>query len=288
MTQIATGLHELQQQHPEWAPWLAVVQVVLSELADAKWDAAVPSYPASQPMQVPLLADAKLSLPVNLLRPMLTHLIRAASKSGSPAMSTLSALVDREVDMLTLFPAALRQDHEALKKIAAASSVDAGAFEAIAALIPAPFLQACHRAWENSLAPGRTENYCPVCGSWPAFAEVRGIERSRYLRCGRCGAGWQAHGLSCPYCGMTDHKELLSLVPENSALNAVIDACKRCLGYLKTFTKLQGSKPANMLLDDLASVELDIAAAEQGYKRPQGAGYFLNVSVAENGARRAR
>jgi formate dehydrogenase maturation protein FdhE len=68
----------------------------------------------------------------------------------------------------------------------------------------------------------------------------------------------------------------------------MIDACKRCLGYLKTFTKLQGSKPVNLLLDDLASVELDIAAAEQGYKRPQGAGYFLNVSVAENGARRAR
>lgn len=284
MTQIETGLHELRQQHPEWAPWLAVIRVVVGELTDANWDAAVPPCPENPPMQVPLLAAAKLSLPASLLRPMLAHLIRAASQSGSQAMATLSALVDRQVDMPTLFTAALGQDREALEKLATALSVDAGAFQAIAGLIPLPFLQACNRAWEDSLAPGRTGSYCPICGSWPAFAEVRGIERNRYLRCGRCGAGWQAHGLSCPYCGMTDHNELLSLVPENSALNAVIDACKRCLGYLKTFTKLQGSKPANVILDDLASVELDIAAAEQGYKRPQGAGYLLNVSVSENGA----
>jgi formate dehydrogenase maturation protein FdhE len=78
---------------------------------------------------------------------------------------------------------------------------------------------------------------------------------------------------------MTDHNELESLVPENNAFNAVIDACKRCLGYVKTFTKLQGSTPAKVILDDLASVELDIAAASQGYKRPRGTGYVLNVSV---------
>ena len=33
MTQSETSLHELRQQRPEWAPWLAVVQVVVGELA---------------------------------------------------------------------------------------------------------------------------------------------------------------------------------------------------------------------------------------------------------------
>jgi FdhE protein len=129
------------------------------------------------------------------------------------------------------------------------------------------------------------EGYCPVCGAWPALAEVRGIERSRYLRCGRCGGQWQAHLLFCPYCGTTDHREQISLVPENSSKSA-IDACKRCLGYVKTFTTLQGSPPAKVILDDLASVELDVAAAAQGYKRPEGAGYSLNVTVTESGASR--
>ena len=67
-----------------------------------------------------------------------------------------------------------------------------------------------------------------------------------------------------------------------------MDACKRCLGYVKTFTTLQGSPPAKVILDDLASVELDVAAAEQGYKRPQGAGYALDVTVTGNGASRDR
>lgn len=88
------------------------------------------------------------------------------------------------------------------------------------------------------------------------------------------------HCLSCPYCGITDHNELVSLVAENGASNVVIDACKRCLGYVKVFTTLQGGPPAKVILDDLASVEFDVVAAEQGYKRPQGTGYFLNVHVA--------
>ena len=123
-----------------------------------------------------------------------------------------------------------------------------------------------------------------VCGTWPAFAEVRGIERSRYFRCSRCGGEWQAHCLFCPYCGMTDHNELVSLVPDKSSSNSVIDACKRCLGYVKAFTTLQGSQPAQVFLDDLASAHLDVAALEQGYKRPEGAGYSLNVTLTENSA----
>jgi FdhE protein len=78
---------------------------------------------------------------------------------------------------------------------------------------------------------------------------------------------------------MTDHEELVSLVPEKSGATRVVDACKRCLGYLKSFTVLQGSPPARVILDDLASVDLDIAALEQGYKRPAGPGYSLDVAI---------
>ena len=279
MTEIDTGLKDLKSQHPEWQPWLAVVQAILDDTADPKWDALVSPCAQTQ-SKVPLLAEARINLPESLVRSTLAQWMRIASRSGSPTMATLSAVADGGLNVIALFRTALHQDGEGLKKIAAAFNVDDGAFEAVAAMLPVPFLQACNRRWEKSIAPGWTEGYCPVCGAWPAFAEVRSIERSCYLRCGRCGAGWQAQCLFCPYCGMTDHNQLESLVPENRALNAVIDACKRCLGYVKTFTKLQGSPPAKVILDDLASVELDVAAAEQGYKRPQGTGYFLNVTLA--------
>ena len=78
---------------------------------------------------------------------------------------------------------------------------------------------------------------------------------------------------------MTDHEELVSLVPEKNGSNAAIDSCKRCLGYVKTFTTLQGSPPANAMVDDLASVDIDIAALEQGYRRPEGAGYSRDIKI---------
>jgi len=83
---------------------------------------------------------------------------------------------------------------------------------------------------------------------------------------------------------MTDHKELVSLVPEKGGSTRVIEACKRCLGYVKSFTTLQGSPAAKVILDDLASVDLDVAALEQGYRRPQGPGYSLDVTLADNPA----
>ena len=78
---------------------------------------------------------------------------------------------------------------------------------------------------------------------------------------------------------MTDHEQLVCLLPEKSGTNGVIDACKRCLGYIKTFTTLQGGIPAKVMLDDLVSVALDIAALEQGYRRPEGAGYSLDIEI---------
>lgn len=278
MTDTDPGLQDLKHLHPEWEPWLAVVQAMLSEIAEPKWDTVVPPCPQTR-SKVPFLAGAELHLEKSLIRPLLAHLVQMACRSRTPKMATLAAVAQSELDNLTLFKASLHQDSNHLTEIAGALGVDCEALQAVAALLPVPFLQACNRHWNQSVRVDWAEGYCPICGAWPAFAEVRGIERSRYLRCGRCGGEWQMHCLSCPYCGITDHNELVSLVAENGASNVVIDACKRCLGYVKVFTTLQGSPPAKVILDDLASVELDVVAAEQGYKRPAGGGYFLNATV---------
>jgi FdhE protein len=279
MTAIETGLQDLRRRHPEWEPWLAVVQEVLSESINPEWDSLVPIRSESQQSKVPLLAGITLTLERRAIHRLLEKLILIAHRSGTPAMASLEPALHRDLDLLSLFKASLCQDRDRLKDIAAYLGADAEAFQAVATLLPVPLLHACNRRWEASKSPSWTEGYCPVCGAWPAFSEVRGIERSRYFRCGRCGSEWQARALFCPYCGMTDHNELVSLVPEKSGSNSVIDACQRCLGYVKTFTTLQGSPPAKVMIDDLASVHLDIAAMQQGYKRPDGAGYALDVIV---------
>jgi FdhE protein len=216
----------------------------------------------------------------------LKRLIRIASLSRTPKMATLDSTLHADLDVLSLFKASLCQDGKRVEELAAVRGADPEALQAVVALVPLPFLQACRQRWESLISESWMEGYCPVCGTWPAFAEVRGIERSRYFRCGRCGGAWHARCLYCPYCALSDHDELVSLVPENDGSHGVIDACQRCLGYVKTFTRLQGCPPATVMLDDLASVDFDVAALEQGFVRPPGAGYAIQVTVTGEGATR--
>jgi FdhE protein len=316
MTAPETALHVLKHRRPEWEPWLAVVEEILREAGTQAWDVAVsalgaeapgakaagmgvdaptakvaarpaevPGVSAAAQTAVPLLAGMTIPLAASLVRRLLERLIRTASMSGPPKMATLGAVLRKNLDVLALFTASLRQDTERVKEVAA-SGADAEALQAVVALLPVPFLQACNRRWASSIAESRETRYCPVCGSWPAFAEVRGIERRRYFRCRRCGGAWHAHSLSCPYCAMSDHDALVTLLPENAGSHAVIEACNRCLGYVKTLTTLQGCPPATVMLEDLASVDLDVVALDHGYRRPTGQGYSLDVTVIDKGATR--
>jgi FdhE protein len=292
-----SGLDGLKRRRPEWAPWLAVIEEILRETGARRWETAVPlvarlgaeapgAKAAERQATAPLLSGAELSLQPSSIRRLVKRLIRVAALGGTAKMGTLAIALDPDLDVLTLFTAALCQEGDRVKEVAAVHGADAEALQAVVALVPVPFLQACNRRWASSISESWVEGYCPVCGSWPAFAEVRGIERRRYFRCGRCGGEWHAESLSCPYCAIRDHNELVALVPEKDGSHAVIDACKRCLGYVKTFTRLQGCPPDTIMLEDLASVDLDVAALEQGYTRPPDAGYRLDVTVRGNGAPR--
>ena len=277
----ASRLQNLRSDHPEWNPWLSVVGQTLSEAADPAWESFVPIVSREQ-AHAPALAQAAIALPIDFVNAWLKRLIRSAVASGTPQMATLRTVEKSNVEAVQLFRAALCQDIEQLKQIALDSGTDATAFQSVAELLPIPFLQACGRRLASSNKTSWLEGYCPLCGAWPALAEIRGIERARYLRCGRCGDEWQIHWLQCPFCDLNDHEQLVSLVPQNGDSARTIEGCKRCSGYLKSFTTLQGADKLGVMINDLASVELDVAAVEQGYRRPPGPGYSLNVTVGYN------
>jgi FdhE protein len=282
MSAADAALNGLRRERPEWEPWLIVVDEILREAGGSAWEAAVPAAVQTQRTAVPLLAGTTLTLEAALVRRLFERLIRAASRVGTPKMASLKPALHADLEWAPLFTAAVCQDTE----IAAVAGADAEALHAVIALLPVPFLHACNRRWASSISASWVEGYCPVCGSLPAFAEVRGIERNRYFRCGRCGGEWHARALNCPYCAMSDHDELVSLVPEKGDSNAVIDACQRCLGYVKTFTRLQGCSPGAVMLEDLASVDLDVAAIEHGFARPPSPGFALGITVTDSVARR--
>ena len=285
MSATATDLTGIKRQRPEWGSWLAAIEETLREADERGWDAAVPTGAHVATVTTPLLTGTTVTIDVRTVRNFLQRLIRVASRNATPEMATLRFVPGDDPYVLTLFKASLCQDTVWSAEAATLCGADAGALEAVVALVSVPFLQACNRRWATTITRSWREGYCALCGAWPAFAETRGIERNRFFRCGRCGGEWHARPLHCSYCGEDNHNALVSLVPENGELNAVIEGCTSCRGYVKTFTRLQGCAPGTVMLDDLASVHLDVAALEQGYRRPPGPGHQLNVAVTARNAR---
>jgi formate dehydrogenase accessory protein FdhE len=276
VTASTGALRNLEREHPEWTPWLAVVEPVLAELRNRDWDGPVPDGLNWTEPGVPLLRRAMLSLDTDALASLFEVLL-------SQAGERMPIGPDKTV---AVFEAALNHDDARLNSLAAEVNIDSERFHAIAALLSMPFLHACNRRWGIAAPENWTSGYCVICGAWPAFAEECGVDRVRYLRCGRCGAAWQALRLCCPYCGMTEHASLASLVVEQS--KAAIEVCKRCTGYVKVFTVLRPAPPSDVLYEDLASVTLDLAASARGYRRPERPGCVLHATATAAGEAMAR
>ena len=262
-------LAALEQRNPEWRTWLSAIGQVLAADGHA-WDHAVPRQLGQRHAGAPLLAGAVLDLDAAAPACLLERLTGAVG-CGSP-------VVDRR-DASDVFREALNREAGRLRARARSAGLDPEAFHAVAALLPLPFLRTCNERLSAALQDPWRQGYCPLCGAWTALAEICGVERARYLRCGECGSAWRSQALSCPYCGLTDHKDLSSLVVEGASAQATLEICARCQGYLKTFSRLSPSAPEEVMLQDLASVELDLAAIERGYQRPEGPGYALGIQV---------
>jgi FdhE protein len=173
----------------------------------------------------------------------------------------------------------VRQDQGAIAAIAHQRDLHRGALASVTHLAALPLLRACAAGLQNQIPASWAHGYCPICAAWPALAERRGLDRSRRLRCGRCAAEWEIEWLLCVYCGERDHQRLGSLVPEGSGELVNVETCASCRGYLKSVAALQAIPPFNLLLEDLATIELDLVAMDRGYTRPPANGFPLDLRI---------
>lgn len=94
-------------------------------------------------------------------------------------------------------------------------------------------------------------------------------------------SGWEASWLRCPFCNEVRHDKLGYLGPENGDENWKIETCKTCQGYVKAVATVHPTPAWGVLLDDLATVHLDCAALERGYRRPERPGYQVEIRLRE-------
>lgn len=112
------------------------------------------------------------------------------------------------------------------------------------------------------------EGYCPACGSFPKLGEFRGLEQIRFLRCGLCAGEWPFPRLRCPCCGNRDHRQLGYLHVEGEEGKCRAGTCDECRQYIKMVSTLTPLSPLQLLVTDVATVHLDLLAADRGYSPP--------------------
>lgn len=119
-----------------------------------------------------------------------------------------------------------------------------------------------HSTGSSALSPN-----CPTCSSRPSLGVLReeGQGAKRTLLCGRCLTEWDYRRVVCPSC-TEERFDALPVYTADACPHVRIDACDTCRIYLKTID-LTRNGLAVPLVDDIASVALDLWAVEQGYRR---------------------
>jgi FdhE protein len=121
----------------------------------------------------------------------------------------------------------------------------------------------------NGLAPQGAAARCPVCNEWPQASALRGEGDGgkRWLVCSLCCGEWEFRRVLCPACGEED-KDQLPVFLNDSFEHARVEACDRCRSYIKSID-LTKDGLAVPVVDDLATVSLDLWAQEAGYHKLQ-------------------
>jgi len=139
-----------------------------------------------------------------------------------------------------------------------------------------PFLGAgLQLAWSHwllqldltTLREREDQTHCPCCGAPPMAGIIRHLGQLnglRYLVCSLCACEWHYVRLKCSHCRST--KKLDYLHFEGSPNGIKAEACPECNGYLKQLY-LELAPDGESLSADLATLDLDMLLAEQGFQR---------------------
>jgi formate dehydrogenase accessory protein FdhE len=114
---------------------------------------------------------------------------------------------------------------------------------------------------------------CPACGASPqasVIAEESGefmAGSPRSLVCGRCATWWPYRRATCAGCGEEDPR-LIEAFLDDGHRWVRVDTCATCRSYVKTFDLREpGAVDVVPLVDDVASLTLDVWAQQRGFTR---------------------
>lgn len=116
---------------------------------------------------------------------------------------------------------------------------------------------------------GPTPCLCPFCSRRPGVGVLRplGDGGQRSLVCSFCLGEWEFRRIVCPGCGEEDHSKLPVYTAEEFK-HVRVECCDSCRNYIKT-VDLTRNGLADPVVDEIASIPLDLWAQKQGYTKLQ-------------------
>jgi len=272
VSQAQAGLAELGRAQPALADLAGQLGDFLPALYGEPVAAAAPSLPREKAAEklnagVPLLRGEALDIDWPALTRRLQGMIGTLKQRRADAAGSLArALGSKQLDVAAFTEAVLAGRPQAVHERADALGLDAPLTASVLSLALYPVFGSLRAELQPVLTAGPWEQgYCPVCGSFPKLGEFRGLEQIRFLRCSLCAAEWQFPRLRCPGCGNQDHRKLgyLHVVGEEGKCRAA--TCDNCRQYVKMVSTLTALGPVALLVSDVATVHLDLLAAEKGF-----------------------
>lgn len=122
-------------------------------------------------------------------------------------------------------------------------------------------------SFSTSNLHGPTAFGCPFCERKPGLGVLRplGDGGQRSLICSFCLGEWEFRRILCPGCGEENHAKLPVYTAEELK-HVRVEACDRCRSYIKTVDMTKSGR-AEPVVDEMASIPLDLWAAKQGYTK---------------------
>jgi FdhE protein len=110
---------------------------------------------------------------------------------------------------------------------------------------------------------------CPFCKRKPGLGVLRplGDGGQRSLVCSFCLAEWEFRRIVCPGCGEENHAQL-PVYTADELKHVRVEACDSCRSYIKTVDMTKSGR-AELIVDEMAAIPLDLWAEKQGYTKLQ-------------------
>jgi formate dehydrogenase maturation protein FdhE len=157
---------------------------------------------------------------------------------------------------------------ESFDQSGADQSAAASSERALAWIFLQPYAEylADHR--EVTIVDG-TPSTCPLCGGRPAVGVLRteGDGAKKSLICMLCAHEWLFRRIYCPACG-EEREPQMAFYSAPEIAHVRVDVCDTCHTYLKS-VDLTKTGLAVAVVDELATIPLDLWAREHGYHKLQ-------------------